>query len=488
MALIGIDIGTTSVKAVMTDRAGRRLAEFVTSYPTARPRPGWVEQSPLDWWGLVMTVLTRFELLVDRVEAIGITSHVNTHVFADADLHPLRPAIVWQDGRAAQAAARLDARLAPEAKLAALGAPIPIDASHALARMDWVAEHDPAVWDATAHVLSPKDWVIARLTGRVAADPISSVGLVGTDLAYAPAVIGLTTRGGAVLPPLLDPLLITGHVASGLPCAGVPVACGTMDAWAAMFGTGVAEDGQGFNLSGTSEVLGLISPQRHPVAGIITFPPWRGITLHAGPTQAGGASLSWIAGIIGQDVEQTVRLTDGRKLNAASPLVLPHLSGERAPHWDAQATGCFAGLRASAGPAEMVLAVMEGVAFSARLVFEALEAAGGCRPVVLRGGGGGTASDAWCQIRADVFGRTFERMAARDAGALGALVIGGVAAGLVPDLAAAVRQLVPVDRVFFPEPDASALADRRFALWCQLYDQMRPINAGLAALFGSSTL
>ena len=481
MALIGIDIGTTSIKAVMTDRAGRRLAELATAYPLSRPRSAWVEQAPLDWWGPVLAALTRFEALVDRVEAIGITSQVNTHVFVDAGLQPLRPAIVWQDGRAAEVAARLDGYLTPEAKLAALGAPIPIDASHALARMAWVRENEPKVLDATARVLLPKDWVIARLTGQVAGDPISSVGLVGTDLSYAAAVLGLMPRASAVLPPLLDPLAVTGHVALGLPCAGVPVACGTMDAWAAMFGTGVAEEGQGFNLSGTSEVLGLISRQRHAVPGVITFPPWHGITLHAGPTQAGGASLAWIANIIGRDVDQAARLAGQLRPQADSPLFLPHLSGERAPLWDAQAKGCFAGLRASDGPAELVLAVMEGVAFSARLALEALEASGGCRPAVLRGGGGGTASDTWCQIRANAFGRPFERMAARDAGALGALVMGGVAAGLVPDLANAVRQLVPVDQVFTPESGAIALADLRFAMWRQLYDQMRPINAGLSA-------
>lgn len=481
MALIGIDIGTTQVKAVMTDRAGLRLADYAAHYPTQRPRAGWVEQAPQDWWAHVLAILTRFEGLADRVEAIGITSQVNTHVFSDADLSPLRPAIVWQDGRAADVAAGLDAQLTPDAKVAALGAPIPIDASHALSRMAWVAAHEPQIWAQTAHVLAPKDWVIARLTGRVAGDPIASVGLVGTDLAYAGAVVGLLPRAGALLPPLLDPLAIVGQVAVGLPCAGMPVACGTMDAWAAMFGTGVAEEGQGFNLSGTSEVLGLISAQRNPVKGVITFPPWRGITLHAGPTQSGGAALAWIAQIIGRGVEQAAHLTEGLRPAPESPLFLPHLAGERAPLWDTMAKGCFAGLRASDGPAEMVLAVMEGVAFSARLALEALEAAGGCRPAVLRGGGGGTASDPWCQIRADTFGRPFERMAARDAGALGALVMGGVAAGLMPDLAAAARQLVPADRLFSPEPAAIAIADRRFALWRQLYDQIRPINAGLGA-------
>ncbi len=480
-ALIGIDIGTTAVKAAMTDLSGHRLAEFSAAYPMARPGPGLAEQAPGDWWALVQAVLADFagHPAAGGVAAIGITSQVNTHVFADATLNPLAPAITWQDRRAAVQGAALDTRLTPEDKIAALGAPMPIDGGHALARMAWMAEQHPALWAATAWVMAPKDWVIARLTGRVLADPISSVGLVGTDLAYAAPVLALLPRAADVLPPLADPLDIAGRVVDG-PFAGVPVAVGTMDAWASMFGVGVAAEGQAMNLSGTSEVLGVISATRHPVPGAITFAPWRGITLHAGPTAAGGAALDWIARVLGRTPAQAAALAEDAELRDDSPLFLPHLNGERAPLWDAQARGTFAGLTAADGAAEMVLAVMEGVAFSARLALATLEAAGGVRPVQVQGGGGGTGSDLWCCLRADAFGRPFARMAARDPGAVGALVMAGVAAGLIPDLAGAAARLVPVDRVFEPAPDGAARADRRFALWRALYDGVRPVNAGLA--------
>lgn len=481
-ALIGIDIGTTAVKAVMTDLGGHRLADWSSAYPMARPGPGLAEQAPADWWALVAAALESFAAhpAAGRVAAIGITSQVNTHVFAGADLAPLCPAITWQDGRAAAVATELDARLGEAERIAALGAPIPIDGSHALARMAWMAAERPAVWAATAHVLAPKDWVIARLTGRVLADPVASVGLVGTDLAYARPVLALVDRAGEVLPPLADPLDVAGPVAPGLPFAGVPVAVGTMDAWAAMFGVGVAAEGQAMNLSGTSEVLGLISAVRNPVPGAITFAPWRGITLHAGPTAAGGAALDWVARLTGQTAAGAAALADTLPIEPDSPLFLPHLNGERAPLWDAQAKGAFAGLTAAHSAADLVLAAMEGVAFSARLALEALEASGGRRAAAVQGGGGGTGSDRWCQIRADVLGRPFIRMAARDAGAVGALVMAGVAAGLIADLAQAATALVPIDRVFTPEPAAQALAETRFALWRQLYAQIRPINAGLA--------
>ena len=481
--LIGIDIGTTSVKAVLLAASGQRLAAFSRPYPTARPAPGLVEQDAADWLALVIAALESFQAHpgCGQVQAIGFTSQVNTHVFTDAAFAPLRPAIVWQDGRAAAAGAAIDAQIGLAEKTALLGAPIPVDASHALARISWLARHDPVALRRSAHVFAPKDFCIARLTGRVAADPVSSVGLVGTDLAYAGALIALVPGAARLLPPLLDPLSVVGPILPGLPLAGTPVVLGTMDAWASLFGVGVAEPGQAMYLSGTSEVLGLISPTRVPVPGVITFPQWAGITLHAGPTQAGGASLDWLGRVLGRGVtEMAAMAAMAAPVAATSPVFLPHLQGERAPLWDMQAKGAFAGLTGATGPAELVTAVMEGVAFSARLALEALEQAGAVRAPVIQAGGGGMAPDIWCQIRADVLGRPLLRMQALAAGAVGAADMAGVGAGLMPGLVQAAQHLVRQDRIFQPDPAAAARADLRFQLYGQLYHQLRGVNAALA--------
>jgi len=477
--LIGIDIGTTSIKAVLMDLSGRRIAEHSALYPTRRPGPGLVEQDPEDWLSGIQTAFGRLADHPERgeVQAVGFASQVNTHVFADAGLEALCPAIVWQDQRAAGAGAAIDAGLGLADKIAWLGAAIPVDASHALARMAWMASHCPGVWARTAHVLAPKDWVIARLTGRIVADPVASVGLVGPDLAYAGELIRRIDGAAARLPPLVSPLSVAGALIDG-PLAGVPVVAGTMDAWASMFGLGVTEAGQGFYLSGTSEVLGLISPDRMPVAGVITFPDWAGITLHAGPTQAGGTSLAWLVQLLGKGAAE---LCDTAALvSPATPLFLPHLEGERAPLWDAAARGVFAGLSTATGAAEMTASVLEGVAFSARLAFETVEASGGRSATEIRLGGGGAASDRWCQIRADVFGRDLVRMQGRDAGAVGAAVMAGVGCGEMADLRQAVGRLVRVDQVFRPDTSRSGLADRRFRLWQTLYRQVREVHAGMA--------
>ena len=475
--VIGVDLGTTSLKAVLLTVDGQRLAETAAPYPTQRPGPGLAEQDPHDWWRLMMDALRGFEGL-GTVRALCITSQVNTHVFVDAALNVLHPAIVWQDGRAAAAGAEMDARLTLAEKIAALGAPIPVDASHALARMNWMAQTHPAIWAQTAHVLLPRDYLLARLTGQVLTDPMSSVGLVGTDLTYATALTSLMQGASSRLPPLADPLSVAGVVQAGLPFAGTPVVLGMMDAWASLLGLGVVRKGQAMLLSGTSEVTGLISATVTAEAGVVTFPPWLGITLHAAPMQAGGASLDWLAGLLGQKAADLAQ--GAAEITATSPLFLPHLQGERAPFWDAALRGTFAGLSGATGPAELTAAVLEGVAFSARLALEALQRSGAVQPATVRLGGGGAASDRWCQIRADALNIPLARVVGKDPGAMGAAVMAGVGSGALPDLATAAERLVQMDRTFTPDPAKAQLAHDRFALWCDLITQTRSINAALA--------
>ncbi len=477
--LVGIDIGTTSVKAVMIDLAGRRVAEYASRYPTARPSAGQVEQNPEDWLIRIREALEHFAPH-GSAAALCLTSQVNTHVFVDADLDVLHPAIVWQDVRAAEAGAVLDRSVSVEDKIAWLGAPIPIDASHALARMAWMQGSRPETWERTAHVLLPRDWVLARLTGVLATDPISSVGLVTPAFNYAEPLIARLEGAKQRLAPLSDPLAVVGHVRAGWPLAGTPVVLGVMDAWASLFGLGIAQDGEGFYLSGTSDVLGIMSGKLFPQPGIITFPEWRGLRLHAAPTQSGGASLDWAARLLGRPVEDVAAMA--LSLGVDSPLFLPHLQGERAPIWDAASRGGFAGLTAAHGPADLAAAILEGVAFSARLAFEALEQSAGTRPAILRAGGGGFASNAWAQLRADVLGRPIQRIVGSDPGALGAAVMAGVGTGTMPDLATAAQSLVQVDRTFQPRGPERARADSRYALWRDLYGALRPLNHALSAL------
>jgi xylulokinase len=479
-SLIGIDVGTGAVKAILMGLDGRVLDTFVRPYPTARPKPGHAEQNPADWMQGVGAALDRFVRSHDLrgLLGIGLCSQVNTHVFIDQAGEPLWPAMLWQDVRCSDDAAALDARITDEQKGAWFGGPMPIDASHALARMTHVGRTYPGAFARTLHVLLPKDYCALKLTGSVATDPISSVGLVDQKLRYIEDLIALVPGARERLAPLSNFSHCTGHVRNGFPCAGTPVFVGIMDAWAGMFGLGVVRDGNAMYASGTSEVLGMISPDQLATPGVIVFPFHEGIRLHAAPTQSGGASLSWLSTLLGRDADDLSRIVAGTPPSTSAPLFLPHLQGERAPLWDTKSRGVLARIDTVTGPGELSRAVMEGVAFSARLAFEAVEQSAGMVAASLNIGGGGARSDTWCQIRADALKKPLRRVAVLDAAALGAAIIAGVGSGAMPSLEAAIDRLVSFERTFEPRQEFRGYYDAKFGKYQELYADLKSFNEG----------
>ena len=477
ITLIGIDVGTTATKAVLIDEQGKRLASFAHDHPMARPQPGFAEQNPDHWMDGVLGALHAFSRDHDLggLAAIGMTSQVNSHVFVDAKGTPLLPAMTWQDGRSAPDAATLDARITLEEKLAWFGAPMPIDASHALTRIAYVARVHPELYARTSHVLAPKDYCILQLTGTVLSDPISAVGLVNADGYIAP-LLDRVPGAAERLPPLAGFIASAGPVRAGLPCAGTPVIIGTMDAWSGMFGVGVVADGDAMYQCGTSEVPGIVSSTVHPTPGVIVFPPHQGIVMHAAPIQSGGAALSWLAGVLNRTPPETAALAATIAPGANLPLFLPHLQGERAPFWDRATRGVFARLDGSSGAPEMAHTLLEGVALAARFAFEALYKSSGVDPHAINIGGGGAKSDLWCQIRADVLGKPLRRSAAPESAALGAAILGGLGVGIGGNLAGAVGQLVQFDCVFEPNLSLAAYYNERASLYLELYESLKPFN------------
>jgi xylulokinase len=473
--LVGVDVGTTNVKTGLFDPNGKLLARRSSPIATARPGPDAVEQEPADW---IAATLAGLSEVLDgasegAVAGVGLCSQVNTHVFVDERGEALAPAIVWQDGRAAEDAASLD-RLVPEsARLRWWGAPLPIDASHVLSRMAWMARTRPDIWRRTRWVMAPKEYCLLKLTGEACADPLSSFGVVDSSLRYIGELIDLVPGAAKRLPPLSGLTETVGRIADGLPAGGLPVVNATMDAWAGMLGAGGTHEGAAVYLSGTSEVGGIVSRKRIPTPGVIAFPECEGIALHAGPTQAGGASVVWLAALLGRSAEEISALAAQSDPSRAAPMFLPHLQGERAPLWDIAARASFSGLDASMGAPEMARAVLEGVAYSVRLLMAALEASSGVTAARLRHAGGGARSDIWCQIRADVLGRPIDRVANLDAGLVGAAMLAGLGTGLFATLQEAAGSLCRVAQTFEPNPARQGLHDEGFRRYQDLYARLK---------------
>ncbi len=476
--LAGIDVGTNSVKAALFDLSGTPVRSWASHYPTHRPSPGHVEQDPRDWTSRVEAALAALceGMPKGAIIAVGLCSQVNTHVFVDEKGTALLPAILWQDGRCAPEAADLDSQIEVADRLEWWGAPMPVDASHVLSRIAHVRRHHPHVWARTRWVMSPKDYCIFALAGEAVADPLSSFGIIDGTLRYIPQLLARVGDAAGKLPPLRPITGSAGVVRQGIAGAGLPITNTTMDAWTGLVGAGASKDGDAVYLSGTSEVGAIVSGSRIPTPGVIAFPECEGIVLHAGPTQAGGASLEWLGRMIGRTPEEISSLAAHASLTRPAPIFLPHLQGERAPLWDINARASFSGIDGSMGQPEFARAVLEGVAYSVRLLMDSLEHSSGCNVSAMKHAGGGARSDTWCQIRADVLQRRLERVAYLDSGVLGAAMLAGVGNGVFEDIAQAAKAMVKVERVF--EPDATQIGrhDEGFSRYQELYHRLKGFN------------
>ena len=476
--LIGIDVGTSAVKAMLIDAAGNKLADVARPVAMWRPAAGYADQNPTDWTDGVLAALTEFASRHDLsgLAGIGITSQVNTHVFVGSDGAPLIPAITWQDTRCAADAAVLAEQVSAAQQTAWFGRPVPIDASHALSRMAYLARVHPDIYAKTRHVLLPKDYCVMQLTGAVFSDAISAVRLAG-HRGYVDGLLELVPGSRKLLPELRNFHHVAGRVSRGMPCAGTPVVVGAMDAWAGMFGSGVLDDHDTRYQSGTSEILGIISSTVNPAPGVVVFPSYEDIVLHAAPTQSGGAALQWISRLLGKTPAQLSVLAAESEPGDAVPLFLPHLQGERAPIWDAASRGAFARVESATGAAEMARSVMEGVALSARWAFDALQKSSGRTLSLANISGGGSRSDTWCQIRADALGFALQRTAVPEAAALGAAILAGLGSETMSSMRGAMRQLVRFDRTFEPRAAYRGYYNDKFGHFLALYKALRPINA-----------
>ncbi|GAA0517088.1 xylulokinase [Saccharopolyspora thermophila] len=474
--MVGIDVGTTAVKVAAFGLDGEPFGAHTTGYPISRPRPGWAEQDPLDWWHGCVTGLRTVlsEVPAGAVRSVGVVSQVNTHVFVDDQLRPLAPAIIWQDQRCAEVARELDSRFTAQDKERIWGGPVVLDASFVGARAEWFARTAPAEWARTRWVLSPKDFVVARLTGRIATDPLSGVRVAGPD-GYLPEAVGVVDGLAGKLPEILDPEVPVG--AANLPELGsAEVAVATMDAYGAVFGTRTTEPGRGMVSCGTSLVVAGASREAVPVGEVVTFPPRNGLFVHAGPTQAAGDALRWWSRVSGLGIEEVLRsAADG----VPGVVFTPHLAGERAPLWDADIRGSFFGLSSATTTADLCLAVLQGVAMSGRHVLASVERACGSPLSSLAFSGGGARSDVWTQIHADVLGRPLERLRVHDSAALGAALLGAVGAGVFSDVESAAAATVAVERVVPPSPDADRLTPL-FEAYRDSHAALRGVHARLA--------
>ena len=472
--LVGLDVGTTGVKALTVSPEGDVLAQVEEAYALSTPQPGWAEQDPEEWWRAAASALEG--LAVDDVAGIGLTGQMHGLVVLDERERVLRPAILWNDQRTGAECAEIEERLG-------LRRLVELTGNRALPgftapKLLWLRRHEPEVYKRIAYVLLPKDYVRLRLTGERAIDATDASGTLLFDVAgrrWSNDILAALEIPPEWLPPVAESPEVAGHTSDG-----VPVAAGAGDQAAGALGVGVNRPGPLSIVLGTSGVVfaALEAFRADPEGRLHSFCHAVPGAWHAmGVMLSAAGSLRWLRDAVapGKSFETLTGEAEAWLPRAEGLLFLPYLAGERTPHADPHARAAFVGLSLRHDRGALVRAVLEGVAFGLGDVLELLKELG-VEPQVGRVSGGGARSDLWLRIVASVLGIPLERTAVEEGAAYGAALLGGVAAGVFADVHEAVAACVRVRGRIEPEPawaDSYAHGYQRFRA---LYPALRPLE------------
>ena len=481
---LGIDLGTSGVKAVLADDRQEIAATGNAPLEASRPRPLWSEQDPEDWWRATSQAVAAIQRANPRalaaVKGIGLSGQMHGATLLDSKDRVLRPAILWNDGRSVAECGELEAR-EPDSRRITGNLAMP---GFTAPKLLWVAGNEPEVFAKTTRVLLPKDYVRLRMTGEHVSEMSDASGTLWLDVAsrdWSDAMLAATGLSRDHMPRLVEGSEPGGALRAavaaewGVP-AGVPVAGGAGDNAAAAAGIGAVAPGSGFLSLGTSGVLFVsnVAFSPNPEQAVHAFCHCLSGTWHQMSVILSAAScLQWVTALTGAADEASLL----EEVEAAGDvpgdlLFLPYLSGERTPHNDPRAMGVFFGLTHDIDRAAMARAVLEGVAFAFADGQDALLEAGADIDAISVVGGGAR-SRYWGRILASVLGRSLHYAVGGEMGpAFGAARLARLAVtGEDPSVVCAPP---PVSHIVDPEPHLVDACSRRRPVFRRLYATLKP--------------
>lgn len=480
-AVLGIDLGTSSVKCVIMDRRGQVCASAERSYPTHSPQPGWAEQQPSNWIEALRAAIAELRSpdpsMIGGIAAIGLCSAAHIPVLLDQADEVIRPAILWSDQRSTAEVAALASTHGRQLEAISLNE---AGCTWTLPQLLWVWRHEPAVLARVRLLLSSKDYLVFRLTGMPSMDHGSAAATLMLDAhtkTWSPDLTAISRLPDSAFAKLAHPLAIAGKVCAAaarsfaLP-KGVPVVSGTLDSAAEMLSCGLLAPGAaGMVRLGSAGGIMVVTEKPSFNRGIITYPHVvEGVFYKQAGTNACATSLKWIRDLCramrGADAPapsyaEMDRLAAQSNPGADGLMFHPYLHGERAPYWNPELRGSFTGFDARHGWPQFIRAVMEGVAFSL-LDGLSMFRRDGLDMTSAVMSGGAVKSKLWPQIITDVLGMPTRTIRHGDS-ALGACMLAAVGAGIFRSVEDAVSVCVQEERGLRPNPGAGALYPRLFA-------------------------
>lgn len=495
--LIGIDIGTTGTKSVLFDTDGNAVTSAYAEYPMYQPQNGYAEQDPNDWWEAVKKTLSEVTGSIEadiraNIVSIGLSGQMHSTVLLDSEFNVIRPAILWCDQRTAKECEEIE-RIIGHDRL------IEITANPALpgfsaSKIVWVKNQEPENFAKCKHILLAKDYIRFKLTGELATEVSDASGMQLLDVKnrrWSDEVCEKLGIDVSMLGKVYESCEATGYVteeAAALTgvAKGTVVAGGGGDNAASAIGTGVCDDGKAFTTIGTSGVV--FAHTNAPVIDkkgrVHTFCAAVPGTWHVmGVTQAAGLSLNWFRNNFATDV--SYRELDERAkeipIGAEKLIYLPYLMGERTPILDSNARGVFFGLSAMHTRYHLARAVMEGVSYSLYSCLEVLDEMG-ITVSDMAICGGGAKSPFWQKMIADAYGFAIKTMQSSEGAALGAAILGGVAAGVYKTVAEGCEKAVKAKGECESDPVAHEKYQKLYNIYKCVYSQNAEIYKKLGGI------
>lgn len=482
---LGIDIGTSELKALLLDEQGEIVATQHATLTVQRPHPHWAEQDPHAWWQATCQVVAALRQQAPQawssVRAIGLSGQMHGAVLLDKRGNVLRPCILWNDTRSALECDDLRVRH-PEMMAISGNMIMP---GFTAPKLLWVARHEPEIFQKVDKVLLPKDYLRWRLSGEFVSDPSDAAGTLWLDVAkrdWSETLLAATDLRREQMPRLVEGSAVSGVLRASLATewglsADVVIAGGGGDNATSAVGVGAINPGDALISLGTSGVIFVVNDalQADPTSGVHAFCHALPARWHQMSVMLSAAScLRWICNLLGvtesQLMAEMARLSDEEKRRA--PIFLPYLSGERTPHNDPHATGSFFNLRHETCRALLGYAVIEGVTFG---LADGMAVLGTARDTITCCSltGGGARSPLWAQLIADVLQVRVVTHPASSSGALGAARLGWLAKGGEEQK---VCRKPPVLHTFEPDDARHPWLAQRLALFRLLYQQQQQVR------------
>ncbi|MBQ4187712.1 MAG: xylulokinase [Firmicutes bacterium] len=483
---IGIDLGTSGVKLILVDETGRIHRQQTESYPIAFPHPGWSEQSPEDWWDAVVRGLKTLTdgIDVSLVKGIGTGGQMHGLVALDENDNVIRPAILWNDGRTAADVDYLNNEIGKDV-LAERTANIAF-AGFTAPKLLWMRREEPENFARIRRICLPKDYLTLKLTGILATDYSDASGMLLLDVKnkdWSDEMLALCSLTREQMPKLMESYEIVGELSktaseeTGLPQT-VKVAAGAGDNAAAAVGTGTVKDGD-CNLSlGTSGTLFIASDTFgvDPANALHSFAHASGRYHLMGCMLSAASCNAWLCDNILKTKDYAGEQKDitEDKLGNNHVYFLPYLMGERSPINDTNSRGTLIGMTMDTSRADIVQAVLEGVAFALR---DSLEVARDLGLTVNRSClcGGGARSPLWRTILANVLNVTLEIPQTEEGPSMGGAMLAMVGCGLYPTVEACCDALVHITTRVEPTPELTARYEARYQQFRKLYPALKPV-------------